>query len=245
MVLLYVLNGYFRSGTTILWHLLKLSHRDKVHIYEPFHPKLEYHLSNDINKKDPLHGLQLWNDYIKLEGRTLRTIIECSKTLDGSPVTLYEAKDIINALEDDEHEIFIKMVRGHAILPYIAEYYDANVVHIIRCPVCTWLRHFDTKDLNNIDTILGLNPAYPYANRFYLLNTYKKLKQMVNIPFKPNNYLDMFVFNWVISNYIAVTKIIDFENASIYLYEDCRDWETLSQAIPTKNIPRIYTTIPA
>ena len=227
MVLQVVLNGYFRSGTTILWHLLRLSQPDKLHLHEPFHPKLLWHLNNDIGKDDPMHMIPLWDDYVKLDGHTLKTIIEVAQTLDGSPVTWLEAKPVVEALDRDSHDIYIKCVRAHAILPFLANHYDVQIYHIIRCPACTWIDHFDAMDLRDVDTLLGINPTYNYADRFYLLNTYKKLKQMFDVPFKANNYLDMFVYNWVVSNYLAVTKTAEFDNFEVILYEECVDNDVL------------------
>jgi len=214
-----VINGYFRSGTTILWHLLRQAHNNAIHLYEPFLPELKHRLKRFKGKPDPLHKIPLWDDYFKLEGRVLNEILNVSSLLDGSPVTWDEIRHIIALLDNLDEPVYIKDVRLHNVLANILQHTNARVYHIIRCPACVWLSHFTADELTNPDTVFGINKTFNYRHRFYLLNTFNKLKQIAPIRIKVFNWLDIFTYNWVISNYFALDGYLDFLKHNIWIYE--------------------------
>jgi len=75
-MILGVVNGYFRTGTTLLWNLIRLSNPHALHLYEPYHPELANKLEKwTIGSRDGLHGLPLWDDYFALPKRVLTHIL--------------------------------------------------------------------------------------------------------------------------------------------------------------------------
>ncbi|MFA5582365.1 MAG: hypothetical protein WDA25_10485 [Paracoccaceae bacterium] len=57
-----VLNGFFRSGTSVLWRAIAEASPDKRVLYEPCHPDLLAHIRRP-DDPDPLHGFALWHAY--------------------------------------------------------------------------------------------------------------------------------------------------------------------------------------
>ena len=76
-----VINGYFRSGTTYFWNLLRANVKFPV-FYEPLHPQLSLFI-NRSQGVDETHGMSLWEEYSKLPLDVRLKLCRCHPFLMG------------------------------------------------------------------------------------------------------------------------------------------------------------------
>lgn len=231
MSIKFIVNGYFRSGTTFIWKSLKDTLPRYLGLYEPLHPKLAEHIQKARidHTKDPLHNEFLWDDYLAIEKEKMNSILlkHPNMTFFGiqSKEKLQDYLDEINTIKQD---VFLQPNRMHFFLDLPKQRYNAKIVHVIRNP---------------IDVFQSMRSAY-YKNTPFWLFPIKKITENYNLQKKnafqvhqdlhwiikhqkkssPPNILKRikleydlfgkFVFVWVISNYSAIRSI---ENNKGYL----------------------------
>ena len=149
-----VLNGYYRSGTTILWWAMKRSNPEMLHLFEPLSPALE---EDDLSlRSHKLHGApvgteynrkefdQVKNNFFKRRSRLLEIykhrLKKSSKVdIDVLPTNLEEVAPLFDLLNGLEIPVIVQPNNCHFILRDISERYGCKFIHIIRNPIDTWL----------------------------------------------------------------------------------------------------------
>jgi len=152
-----VFNGYYRSGTTIFYRILKESNRDKLIFYEPLAPVIPEKLINrhEIAKSTKLHGFNPWDCYLKPEFKKVRyeylhnllelrdsysRISKCCKSVDILPFHLDRIVErLFDMLSYTGDKVIIQPNRCHFILREISKRYGCPFIHIIRNPIDTWI----------------------------------------------------------------------------------------------------------
>ncbi len=66
----FVFNGYYKSGSTRMWWVLKRSNPEMLHICEPLTPDW-LKLKDSIYSH--LHGLPIWEDYHRPEFKLIES----------------------------------------------------------------------------------------------------------------------------------------------------------------------------
>ena len=132
-----ICNGYFRSGTSIVWKILRESNPDCLVFYEPCHERLFIQLErfNNGRKTDSLHRMSLWDEYFKKEGfiDSLRfTHPNVGSPFPESARDLLEYVKVFDALQEDT---VLQVNRWHFYLGDLSKHFSASVMHIIRNPV--------------------------------------------------------------------------------------------------------------
>jgi len=236
MPLKFILNGYFRSGTTLLYKIIKQSNPEKLIFYEPLHNDLFLYLSNHkIGQMDRVHHICLWDEYL-LQGsefidrlREKHPCINEPFPIDASKVISY--LDIFHNLQA---QVVLQPNRMHFVLGKIARYYNVPCVHIIRNPLDTYLDIINTyrqKRSKGIifiaDTLRGLG-LLPLKKAFamdkgleFIFKYYGKPSKWEDISFKIkhwNDSLGIFLVNWTMCNYIAI-KQLQKCNGYLLVYE--------------------------
>lgn len=131
-----VANGFFRSGTSILWQILKDSNRDHVVFYEPCHHELlmrveRYRRAPSI---EPLHGMCLWQEYLDCPGlmdRLRWTHPNVGKVFPDTTENLLAYLRVYQSLPDF---CLLQSNRWHFFLEAIHQETRCGIVHLVRNP---------------------------------------------------------------------------------------------------------------
>lgn len=135
-----IVNGYYRSGTTFFWNVLKESDsfRNISIFYEPLHPRLHHHLVKEKcdNKPSLLHGRRIWGEYNEIpECDRLKILKNHPNTIGepfiGNKTKLFDYLDVYNSFG---HDIILQTNRLHFFLDNCVDRYNTKVIHIVRNP---------------------------------------------------------------------------------------------------------------
>jgi len=143
MPIRWVVNGYYRSGTTILFYVIKKSRPEMLHLYEPLLPILvEAVKGHPVGSVVELHGLEgIFDDYYKIPD--LDSLFKLHKGMKfNMPLSIEEVVDYLDKIDSLEYDILIQPNNAHFILGELRELYDCKVVHIVRNPADCWASHF-------------------------------------------------------------------------------------------------------
>ena len=235
MSIKFVVNGYFRSGTTFIWKSLKDTLPEYLGLYEPLHPKLAKYIQNARmhHTKDPLHNEFLWDDYLAIDKKKMNVILlkHPNMTFHGiqSKKKLQDYLDEINTLKQD---VFLQPNRMHFFLELPKQRYNAKIVHVIRDPIDVfqsmrsayykntplWL--FPIKQITEIYNLQKKN-AFQIHQDFHWILNHKKYPHKLSILKKTKMEYDLFgkfVFVWVLSNYFAI-KSLEKNKGYLLIYE--------------------------
>ena len=59
-----IFNGFYRSGTTLLYKILSRSNKDLIILYEPLHPRLKMEILRGAGKD--IHDENVYENYTRL-----------------------------------------------------------------------------------------------------------------------------------------------------------------------------------
>lgn len=237
----YVFNGYFRSGTTLIWSILQKSNPDYKVFYEPLHFRLVQNINNFREKNgnfktDPLHDKALWKEYVQ-EGEKFIKKLKDNKCLEKDlyPASKEELFKYIDIYEGLEKKLILQTNRLHFHLKSIAQRYEPKIFHIIRNPIDVYdslMRIYDNKKgIKYFFRKLGHFIKKGYSKRSvefrvderidYVYQNYGKPRywgkifskyQIFKTPFKTH------LLSWLLNNYYALKekeelgiKIIPYE----------------------------------
>jgi len=235
MPIKYIFNGYFRSGTTMLWEILKTSNPNYTVFYEPLHPNLKDRIikyKKHLNA-DNIHKKHLWSDYIKQNHSWLEGIFNNNKgkVLLLDKEKLFHYLDLYNKLPEN---VILQCNRMHFSLDLIEDQYNAAVFHIIRNPLAVYNSLSKTynnsrKKLRSLlkNFFYHLIMGYDMRSKFWSIDFYidyscnkynfphywvdpSKRRKILSDPLKT------LVLSWVICNYHAINKIYNPEYILVY-----------------------------
>jgi hypothetical protein len=236
MAIKILINGYYRSGTTMLFHQVnRCLPSNFVAFYEPCYPLLGLVVRNeDSNKVSNIHGSALWKSYQLLEeqdfSKLLRNHPNSKKQGISNDKALIEYLDIYNGFKKDS---FLQSNRYHLFLSVIKKEYSPALLHIIRDPnsVFDSIKKAYTgnatgakKIIKNIRLITG--PGDFFGNKtefkYFIQKTGKpkviyqnwKLKY-----FTTPSFYERIIVNWTLSNYYAL-KSIEQNGDKLIVYEN-------------------------
>ena len=114
MAIKYIINGYFRSGTTLLWKLMSESLNTTQCFYEPLHPKLsEFIYRSNMDSIDELHGFNLWNEYIRLDEPIKKKLVEYHPNLTYQRFTWDDLKKYFDIYQSIDNDVLLQTNRPH------------------------------------------------------------------------------------------------------------------------------------
>ena len=207
MAIKFVMNGWFRSGTTILWKVMKESNPKLLHFYEPF--SLAYHKSRKIFYGDvyanreklrrrsiKLHGFYPYEDYEK-NGLYEKCLMMCEERYDPI-VSRYDesVREYLDFFHTLGQDCTLQPNRCHFILKEIQKDFGCNVLHIIRNPY-RQVKSFK-RSMSFLQKIY--HTIFP-ERQFGLKKCYDVLYNEFNITqFKPRNFYEYFAVCWYFIN---------------------------------------------
>jgi len=205
-----ILNGYYRSGTTIMWWIMRLSNLDKPVLYEPTSPVLLDFLKKwEFGKVDGLHRLPIFDGYFMMPKPCLDNFMTNQR---GADVYLSHenAFKTLNPLHNCNKEIIIKTCQLHLILNKVANKYGCNYVHLVRHPADVFVSHLGKpyrKD-SRLMAIYQLKVNDPKIDgAFWLKSIYEKASERLGVKVRDNDYIGKFVTAWVFCNYEALKQV--------------------------------------
>lgn len=224
-----ILNGYFRSGTTLLWKLCRgCLPEGSLALYEPLHPRLPAYVLDRriVSENDPLHGTRLWSDYQQIQEFALADILNVHANRDGKLNWSKEALfKYLDRYHDLENPVLLKTNRLHYELQNVSRRYGVQVVHIIRNPVSVFcsIRRTYLSNVGFARRALRF-AGYPFwgNHAFETKNMYRKSLAHKESSEKRNlwgSLFPTFVHAWTVANAIAIDavekiggKIVVFEH---------------------------------
>jgi len=140
-----VINGYYRTGTSIVWWILQQSNPNKIILYEPhscgLHDEIRTFNPN-ANTVNPLHGMPIYKPYYQVPEDVRKKFL-----IRARPCSIYTKADLWDAIETVEmfHEIdmdvYIQSNQLHLILNEFCEHFGCNYIHIVRDPAEVLFSH--------------------------------------------------------------------------------------------------------
>jgi len=222
MPIVAILNGYYRSGTTILWWIFRLSNLDSIVLYEPTSPVLLDFLNRwRYGKIDDLHKLPIFDGYFMLPD----DILSKFKRNHRGRSVYTDAKDAIitlNPLHECNDNIIIKTCQLHLILNEVSNYYNCNYVHIIRNPAEVFVSHLGAKyrNIGTLNKMLNVQiEDKAIDGAFWLNELYTIASKRLNVTVKPNDYIGKFIISWIYYNYEAVKQIEKSDKGLAILFD--------------------------
>ena len=133
-----VINGYYRTGTSIVWWILQQSNPETIILYEPHSVGLHNEFRTfkpNADTVNPLHGMPIYKPYFMVSDELRRKFLETAK-----PKPVYTKDDFEDAIKtvemfnDIDKRVIVQSNQLHPILHEFAEYFDCNYIHIVRAP---------------------------------------------------------------------------------------------------------------
>ncbi len=239
-----IFNGYYRSGTTMMYKILKKSNPKTDCFYEPLHPNL----FNEITKgtATSLHKFYPWSDYnesnFKSVSKRYRLVhSKLKKTGDDIiPTNLQEIRPLFDLFQNFKKDVVLQPNRCHLVLKEATSNYNCKFVHIVRNPINVWLSQTLTPPIRNRDrlrktygfvtSLFGktgkkyflmkyLPKNKEVGNFFFGDSDYKLIANKFNRPINEKNQLSKMLTVWTYFNYQAFVQASN-GNGMIVFYED-------------------------
>lgn len=196
MPIVLVVNGFFRSGSTLVWNVIKKSNPKMINLYEPFHPALFKELIvKEKGHVNPLHNLPIWDDYFNLDKKVIRKMRKSHKFW-HIVLNLGHAEHYLDTINSLNERIFIQPNRASLILKQLHVRYKPKIIHLIRNPLDT-LISFGLYGKNKGNR-LKLTRARDLLLKF--ISDFSKIKNLSDI-YLLYYYLVWHLSNFKISNY--------------------------------------------
>jgi len=240
--ILAVVNGFYRSGTTIIWKIIKDENPDKVVFYEPCHANLfekinAYEESGRV--KDAWHGMALWDEYLEYK-EILPSLRQwhpnIGKSLPDNMMKLNRYIDIFHTLPHTD--VILQTNRWHFVLDHLP--FECSLFHVIRSPLdvfnsmITQYRNQGRFKLLKKTGLMdmfafGINQMFDYVTIHYGSRIHRKFAFFKKTG---NSIFSKFLIVWVLSNWVAISTVLDREG-TILTYE-----KLVSDAASVENIFR-------
>ena len=248
MTIKIVVNGYYRSGTTLVWSILKKSlSNDYICFFEPLQEEIAVSIQREKKekKKDALLKNFLWQEYLSLGEENLHKLLRNHPNVSEygifNELSLKCYFDIINKLSKP---ILLQPNRLHFFLDFFKSEYNPKIVHVIRNPLDVYLSIRDvdkTVFINNgrknkLKYYFGrlIRRIYPSIRirlgDFEVEKEYNWIVRHIGLPYSKENswrikflhkpsFFEKVVIIWVISNYYAIKSLNRF-GGYLLVYEE-------------------------
>lgn len=217
-----IINGSFRSGTSVLWKLVKQSNPDIVCFYEPCHPELLPLLNeHPKGRVNPLHGMIVFDEYH--ESFPDLTIFDDSLSRTAVlPESIEPIMGRIARFESLGKPYILQANRWHLHLEELSRHYGCPVLQLVRSPYRVW---------ESIQRGIRNQGKLTYQIRRFLINRtlgeFFASNQIYEICSRHaaikhprfSTSFERFIVGWLISNYCATQSALKTEG-KIVIYEE-------------------------
>jgi len=208
-----IINGYYRSGTTLMQRLYKLSNPNHIVLSEPTqHEIIDHVLANGCFKPSVLHGWNIFEDYCRLPREVKHEFIrrhfvvfDDNKEQWGIMTSEGAVRYLLQPLHDCKQPVVIKSNQLHLFLDKLREWYNCWILHLNRKIEYIVADHFDRFTLSNPKKAKDILSGKKGAISFYCDLVYDNLKKYLRINKDiVRNNLDKLVFN-----IMATKKVVE------------------------------------
>jgi len=219
-----IINGYYRSGTTLMQRLYKLSNLNHIVLCEPTqHEIIDFVMSNGCYKQNVLHGWTIFEDYCKLPREVRHEFIarhfevfDKDKRQWGIMTDFGAVRYLLQPLHDCDLPIVIKSCQLHLFLDKLIRWLDCWVVHLVRPAPKVIASHFNPIDLYGSNKAREILLGNKGVVSFYCDAVYENLTYYLKVDKnKARHNLDKLVFNILTVNRIAsgfgLVNVVNFE----------------------------------
>ncbi len=238
-----IVNGYYRTGSTMIFRIMEESNPDKIVLVEPLHLRKYY----NILKRDNKNHLP----YEKFNQKTFRKLMWSHSKIKFKYISNKEKVfPYFDLLNKQKEKIILQTNRAHFFLNDFSERYKCKYIHLIRNPLDEWASFYEknsenkhtkkykSKDLLAVFKILFKKPSYLK----YLLKqiiSYLKHNPLESGPFQINKEFnekitnfdkeletyDKFLIMWTKINESAINQAKNNKKGEIFWYENIVDNE--------------------
>ena len=220
-----IINGYYRSGTTIIGRLFAESNSDLVYIHEPHSPLVLDELKRySMHSIHPLHGFPIYSGYYKLTREQLETFKQIYKQHDfiNDKDTVIRILDFFNALP---RKILIKSNQLHTWLDIVIQRYECKVIHVYRNVADTLYNHVYPEYQSNEEYLKKLfidkNMNYKFIIGFWIDEMYNSVKKRFNLPkIDERDIVEKFIVMYITLNQYAIEKCLETEKCYVLHFND-------------------------
>lgn len=226
MVLLGILNGYYRSGTTIWMRIIDESNPNIAVLSEPTSPVVVEQIeSKGFNGIESLHGWNIFRGYGKLRKETFyeycrrwREIKSKYKTLRGIMTSWDDVKYLLEPFINCSEKVLIKSNQLHFFLHRIEKELGVPCLHLERNLADNVAGHLSIGCLMAKSKANEIFNAKEADSTFFVDSVYNNIKEMLNFDFEVERVIDKLIVNITICNRFAEIK-----NVTIASFEKFND----------------------
>jgi len=208
-----VLNGYYRSGTTIWQRIIEESSPHLVTIHEPAGPATGREVLQRV-EVNPIHGWDAYRGYYRLPRHIFREFVrrwhEVFTEPKGIMTDWSDVKYLLEPFHDCDVPIFIKSNQLHLFLDRIERHFKTKCIHITRNLADNIYAHLEIYPCEHYKRRVLLSKEFP--SMFFVDYVYRDLKEYFNEPQDAENVLQKLVYN--------ITKCNEVANCIKVPYED-------------------------
>ena len=193
-----IINGYYRSGTTIFQRFVELCEPSFIVLCEPTQHEIIYHImANGWNNVHPLHGFEIFKGYSKLPRNVLRDFIDNFIYVFG--YTRYnhgiftdpdEAITLLEPFHECDEKIVIKSTQLSLVLDEVVDEFDCWAIHLERPIENTVWNHF-----GNAVAFFEFVESDDAPIPFYGDLVYERIVKKFDFELKPRKPIEKLVFN--------------------------------------------------
>lgn len=234
MALTFLVNGFFRSGTTFLFDEIREQFPDRKCFYEPCYPKLGLVVQNFKTKQGPdqLHQSSLWNEYAQLTSSEFEALLRNHPNTDNKGIANDDALySYLNQYHKFDFPCILQSNRYHRYLHAIQSEYNIPVVHTIRNPIAVYhslVKSYSQRTSGIKKTIRSA--IFPFTSKNYF-GQESELRQNIEKLGLPHVFYDNWKFryfnrisfkekvyiNWILANYAV---LVNNNSILILFYEN-------------------------
>jgi len=208
-----VLNGYYRSGTTIWQRIIEESNPHLIVLHEPTGPATGYELLQG-QTTNPIHGWDVYAGYRKLPRKILSEFLkrwfDVFKEKKGILTDWDDVSYLLGVFHYCNLPIFIKSNQLHLFLREIEEEFDTKCIHITRNLADNIYAHLEIYPCEHYKRRVLLSKEFP--SMFFVDYVYRDLKEYFGEPQDAENVLQKLLYN--------ITKCNEVANCIKVPYED-------------------------
>ena len=233
----FIVNGYYRSGTTYLYEEIKSSNNQLGVFYEP----TSHSLSSFMFRKNGNFKMHSKYKYDMVGSAYKKLDIDCQlQLLRNNPFignldlpTDIQVKSYLELFQTLDFDCVLQTNNLHFHLGYIANELDIPIVHLVRDPIDVWksvLAVPKNRSSKSKDIIKSLINLFNYNLPFNLSTEYEYIQKRFN-PVDADNRswksklglrpaFEVFVKVWIESNYQAVKHCVNNPNALLLSFDE-------------------------
>lgn len=218
-----ILNGYYRSGTTIWMRIVAESNPHLATLSEPTSPIVVDQIRTiGFDGVEPLHGFKLFQGYGKLIGpvweeykKRWKEVFSKYKVMRGIMTSWRDVKYLLEPFHACEQPIFIKSTQLHLFLKNIEDEFQTKCLHLKRDLADCIAAHLAQHVLKNENEAKNILTSPQRPTMFFVDCVHENLKEYFNIDYGAKNVLEKLICNISVCNKVAEmsgVKTVNFES---------------------------------